>query len=153
MPVDCAEAAAAAIPVTKPAASATTIPFCARRRIPMSLLTRCQPLSKKVLLGPEFPENRNKLGLNPYCIWQPPPPANGLSTSAHGFRQEGAPANEEPATRVPGRQYRVVDGESRVRPIEKTKLLPRSKPIPGQIAIMGPDRQAKIRSAEHPGIE
>jgi hypothetical protein len=36
--------------IANPAASATTIPFRAKRRMPISLVTRCQPLSKNLAL-------------------------------------------------------------------------------------------------------
>jgi hypothetical protein len=56
MLADCAMAAAASKAVI-PAASATTVPLCAMRRMPISLVTRCQPLSKKLALPgkPEIP--------------------------------------------------------------------------------------------------
>jgi hypothetical protein len=57
MPFDCALAAGAASTTVKPAASATTIVLRANRRMPISVVTRCQPLSK----NPALPENLEKL--------------------------------------------------------------------------------------------
>jgi DNA repair photolyase len=56
--------AVAANVAVNPAAHATAIAFCAKRRMPICLVTRCQPLSKDLALL-KNQENRAKLQPEP----------------------------------------------------------------------------------------